>query len=424
MKLKFIHIADLHLDTPFSGIAKINRELQKQLIEAAYKAFERCISIAINQSVDFVLIAGDIYDAAKQTIAAKHFFYQQMERLDKAAIPVVMIHGNHDYLQVTDALVHYPQNIHVLSDDTIQFVDLLLSNNETVRVYGFSYNSRWIREKIIDQYPINPKETDFTIGLLHGDVETKDIKKDLYAPFTVTDLLSKQYDYWALGHIHQALQLYENPLILYPGTIQGKHALETGDKGAYLIELSKHQSAKKEFISLASIIWEKARLICQSNWQITEFVRHLQQIQMNYLSEAEASQQSYLLTIELEEAQRLSEELLESVTTKQLLELIEQERNEQSFASIVQIKPIFTNKMDAFNYDTKLNESFQKVTEAFSNGERYQKVMKDITNHTIMRKYFKELPTDLLFKKDVLEQSQQILSQNLGIEMEGEFNED
>ena len=88
--MKLLHIADLHLDSPFTGLTKQLHSLQKHLIQSPYQAFERCVSIAINQAVDLMVIAGDIYDTEQQTVTAQHFFLKQLERLHIAKIPVVV----------------------------------------------------------------------------------------------------------------------------------------------------------------------------------------------------------------------------------------------------------------------------------------------------------------------------------------------
>ena len=147
--MKLLHVSDLHLDTPFSGIAKQDYQLQQKLIQAPFESFERCVSIAINQKVDLMLVSGDIYDATKQTIAAKHFFFQQMNRLKQAEIPVVIGHGNHDYYEQNHLSMNYPDNVHLFEEELVKHFDITTKNNETIRIYGFSYNHRWIKERMI-----------------------------------------------------------------------------------------------------------------------------------------------------------------------------------------------------------------------------------------------------------------------------------
>lgn len=137
--MKLLHIADLHLDSPFTGLTKQLHSLQKHLIQSPYQAFERCVSIAINQAVDLMVIAGDIYDTEQQTVTAQHFFLKQLERLHIAKIPVVLCHGNHDYLRMECQSVPYPDNVHLFKDQEVTAIDIPLADDQTVRCYGFSY---------------------------------------------------------------------------------------------------------------------------------------------------------------------------------------------------------------------------------------------------------------------------------------------
>ncbi len=81
----------------------------------------------------------------------------------------------------------------------------------------------------------------FHIGMLHGSVEG-DAEHNRYAPFQLRELKEKQFDYWALGHIHKREILSEEPYIIYPVIYKGVIVRETGEKGAYLIELTKQGS--------------------------------------------------------------------------------------------------------------------------------------------------------------------------------------
>lgn len=64
------------------------------------------------------------------------------------------------------------------------------------------------------EFPLRNLEVDYHIGIYHGDVQDAN-----FAPFSVSELKSKNYDYWALGHIHQPTQLSAE--MIYPGTPQG-----------------------------------------------------------------------------------------------------------------------------------------------------------------------------------------------------------
>ncbi|MBR7926983.1 DNA repair exonuclease [Aerococcaceae bacterium zg-ZUI334] len=413
--MKILHVADLHLDTPFAGIAKQDATLQQMLIQAPFLAFERCVSIAINQAVDVMVIVGDLYDATKQTIAAQHFFYQQMMRLKQAEIQVVLSHGNHDYIDLEKMSPKYPENVYVFTDETIRAFDFTSKTGETARFYGFSYTRRWIKEQKIQDYPVNPYETNFTIGLLHGNVE----EQGNYAPFSVGDLVGKQYDYWALGHVHQAKLLSSVPLIQYSGTIQGRHRLEMGDKGAYIIELAAHQPVSSEFISLAPVVWEQARLESQSNWQVMDLVNEIRQIIDNYRSESIGTQQSYLVTIELTQSQRLSEEILAALASKEVMDFFEQDTDNSHFVQIIKIIQSSDVSLQVFNYDDELQESYSQAISELETGTLYQDVMSELFQHSLLKKYQHALQLDEHLKHEMKQSAKNLLVQTFGMEEKG-----
>ena len=95
--VRFIHTADLHLDQTFKNLPIKDDYLQYALSEATLNSFDNLIQTAINEQVDFFIIAGDIYHGARATLRAQFAFSNGMQRLADADIPVYMIYGNHDF---------------------------------------------------------------------------------------------------------------------------------------------------------------------------------------------------------------------------------------------------------------------------------------------------------------------------------------
>ncbi len=411
-----MHVADLHLDSPFKGMGIHQQSIQKLLIEAPYQAFDRCVSIAINQGVDVFIIVGDIYDANRQTIYAQNFFMKQLARLDKAKIPVILSHGNHDYLKPDKKRPSYPDLVHVFNNEEVEHVDLTLKDQSTVRFYGFSYLQRWVKERMIQRFPKNPHMTDYTVGLLHGSVEGLESDEGNYAPFSLQELLNKQYDYWALGHIHQNTLLSEMPLIQYSGTIQGRHRNEVGDKGAFIIEINKSTPTVSEFISLAPIVWQNARIDCTQEWQAADVVNQIEQVIKNYQSEAEASLQSQILTLTLTNAQRLSPELQQQIEKGELAFALETLSSEPPFVHVANLRLSSNMALDAFQYDDALNQSFHEASERFENGQAYEEIMSDVFHHSIIQKWLPELAGDSQMKDEIIKSSQQQMIQTIGFE--------
>lgn len=421
MTLKILHVADLHLDTAFTGIAKNDYDLQKRLVQAPFDAFERCVSMAVNQNIDCMVIAGDIYDANKQTIAARYFLNKQFERLAQANIPVVLSFGNHDYY--VEQIVHhqFPSNVFYFKDETVRYFDIQTRTQETLRIYGFSYTKRWVEAVKIDEYPVNPQATDYTIGLLHGDLATATDKVNHYAPFTTQALLAKDYDYWALGHIHQAMPLNEAPLIQYSGTIQGRHINEQGDKGAYIVELEHNKPTKSTFISLAPIIWTTATIQCHSQMTAQTLVEELKLITANYIDESNATSQSYLIAVNLEQSERLNLQLRQEIEENQLDDLLVSEWNGELFAKIITVRLKTTSEIKTFEYDPMLNESFKAAQKDLIEGTLFEESMKDLRQHPVIRRWLKEQATNEQLKEIVIEQVNQQLLTHFAIEL-GEDN--
>ncbi|MCW6659413.1 DNA repair exonuclease [Aerococcaceae bacterium NML191292] len=422
--MKLMHIADLHLDSPFVGLSKQHPAMQQYLIKAPYQAFERCVSIAINQAVDVFVIVGDVYDSERQTIYAQHFFIEQLRRLQKADIPVVLSHGNHDYLDLERKPVAYPDNVYLFDSGDVVSKDLSLKSGETVRFYGFSYTKRWVNDRKIEQFPNNPSDTTYTIGCLHGAIDAKQTEKGNYAPFSVEELKAKGYDYWALGHIHQAEILSEVPLVQYSGTIQGRHRHELGDKGAFLVEIKPNQPIKNQFISLASIVWQQAEIDCRSEWQASELIQQATQVLHNYQAESEASQQSYLITLVLNNAQRLSFELQEQIDCGELLLALSESVHDTPFVVITKIIQQRHIVGEPFEYDVALKDSFAAASIELEEGDLYQRIMADLFQHSTMKQWLSDFAKDEQLKEQLNISAKQLMIQSIGFETEEVDHED
>lgn len=253
--MKFIHAADLHLDSPFLGLQHLPNALLAQVRASTFTAATKVFDKAIAEHVDFVLLAGDLFDRAEQSVAAQAYLFEQFDRLNDAGIPALISFGNHDYLADQHQTVAYPANVAVFGPE-VGTQMLTLASGETVAISGFSYPQRWVPEDQVIQFPTHAA-TDWHIGMLHGAVSTG--SGDHYAPFTVAELLAKHYDYWALGHIHHRQVLNDQPPILYAGNTQGRAITETGTKGAYLVT-SRTGQLVPEFFETSTINWEMANL--------------------------------------------------------------------------------------------------------------------------------------------------------------------
>ncbi|MDA47709.1 exonuclease SbcCD subunit D [Listeria monocytogenes] len=278
-EIQFLHMADLHLDSPFIGLSTLPQPLFSAMQESTFQSLERITTVAIKEAVDFVLIAGDIYDSEDQSVRAQARFAREMKRLEAANIPVFMIHGNHDFIEKHKEKLALPSNVHVFSEQ-VEVMSHKTATGVSVNIYGFSYNERHIRSSRVDEYKIQG-DADFHIALLHGSEVSSSEEHDVYAPFRVQEISKKGFDYWALGHIHKRQLLAESPSIYYPGNIQGRNRKESGEKGASIITLSE-ASTTIDFIGTSPIIWEEAVITLPENSEINAFYRETTKLLESY----------------------------------------------------------------------------------------------------------------------------------------------
>jgi DNA repair protein SbcD/Mre11 len=229
----FIHAADLHLGSPLSGLATRDADLARRLAAAGRQAFEDLVTQAIERSVAFVVVAGDVYDGdwADNTIGL--FFARQVGRLDRAGIPTILVRGNHDAESVITRAITLPPSVHVFPANRAGTHRI-----EALRValHGRSFQGRAVEENLSLTYPAALPGW-FNLGILHTSC-TGHAAHETYAPCSVADLSGRGYDYWALGHIHDYAELSRDPWIVFPGNLQGRSIRECGEKGAVLVEVA------------------------------------------------------------------------------------------------------------------------------------------------------------------------------------------
>ena len=250
---RFIHTADIHLDSPLIGLAGQEGSAADRIRTATREAFENLVGLALHEEVAFVIIAGDLYDGDWRDYQTGLFFVRQMGRLAAAGVPVFLLYGNHDAeSQITRRLI-LPENVNAFSSRKPGTFKL---KEFGVALHGQSYRQRDIADNLVPAYP-EPIAGMFNIGVLHTGLGGMGGHAN-YAPCALDDLVNKGYDYWALGHVHQAAVLHERPHVIFPGNLQGRHIRETGPKGAYLLTVEDGELV--EAISVASDVVRWARL--------------------------------------------------------------------------------------------------------------------------------------------------------------------
>jgi DNA repair exonuclease SbcCD nuclease subunit len=231
--MRFIHCADIHLDSPLQGLETYEDAPVEEIRRATRRAFDNLITLAQEEEVDFILIAGDLYDGDWKDYNTGLFFTQRIGRLARAGIRVYIVSGNHDAASRITRSLPLPDNTILFSPSGPRTI--ILDDLDTA-IHGQSYSSRSVTDNLAAGYP-GRLDNYFNIGLLHTSLTGREGHEN-YAPCSMDDLLAAGYDYWALGHVHQREVVSRDPWIIFPGNIQGRHIRETGPKGATLVTVA------------------------------------------------------------------------------------------------------------------------------------------------------------------------------------------
>ena len=248
---KFIHAADVHLDSPLHKLDTYEGVPIDQFRQATRRAFENLIYLAISENVAFVLIAGDLFDGDWKDYNTGLYLVSQMKRLSDAKIPVFILGGNHDAASRITKTLRFPENVKIFpaTEPETLYVDGM-----DVAVHGQGFASPAIKKDLSKNYP-NAVTGFYNIGLLHTCATGREGHEN-YAPCSVEGLQTKGYDYWALGHVHAYEVLSEDPHIIFSGNIQGRHVKETGPKGCVLVAVDDAGRTTQSFRSLDVVRWE------------------------------------------------------------------------------------------------------------------------------------------------------------------------
>jgi exonuclease SbcD len=253
--MRFLHAADVHLDSPLRGLAGVEGRVAERIRGAARAAFEQLVDVAVAERVDFLVIAGDLYDGDWRDYRTGLFFAAQMGRLHAASIPVFVLHGNHDAESQITRRLTLPPNVSVFGGRKAQTFTL---EGLGVALHGQSFPQREVRENLVPGYP-EPLPGYFNIGVLHTGLGGMGGHED-YAPCALADLVAKGYDYWALGHVHGFAVLQERPPIVFPGNLQGRHIRETGAKGAVRVSVANGEVTELVRVHTDTVRWARVEV--------------------------------------------------------------------------------------------------------------------------------------------------------------------
>jgi DNA repair exonuclease SbcCD nuclease subunit len=232
---RFVHAADIHLDSPLRSLALRDPRLAEFVGNASRQVFVRIVDLCLDEQVHALLLAGDLYDGEQTSMKTARFLAEQLRRLHAAGIEVFIIRGNHDALsKITKELV-LPESVHLFGGraDAVE-----ISRNRGDRpivVHGLSFAKPQAPEGLLAKYR-PPVEGAINVGLMHTSLDGSTIH-DIYAPCSTADLVNSGFRYWALGHIHKRSTIEGSCAIVMPGIPQGRDMGESGPKSVTLVSV-------------------------------------------------------------------------------------------------------------------------------------------------------------------------------------------
>jgi DNA repair exonuclease SbcCD nuclease subunit len=249
--VKFVHAADLHVDSPMLGLDRYEGAPVGRLRGATRRALENLVTLCIDERASVLLLAGDVFDGSWKDYSTGLFFVGQMTRLREAGVPVVLVRGNHDAASSVVKALRLPDNVKELSSKKAETFEL---RDAKIAVHGQSFHGRVTKEDLAAGYPDRVPGV-FNVGLLHTSLDGRE-GHEPYAPTSLAELRVRGYDYWALGHVHAREIVATDPYVVFPGNLQGRNVRETGPKGASLVTVEDGVVQTVEHKTLDVCRWE------------------------------------------------------------------------------------------------------------------------------------------------------------------------
>ncbi len=281
--LRFIHSADIHLDSPLRGLAGQDGSAIKLIRSATREAFDRLIGRTIEEEAAFLIIAGDLYDGNWRDYQTGLFFVRQMGRLREAGIRAYLVYGNHDAESQITRRLALPETVKVFPTRKPATFEI---KEFGVALHGQSFGQRDVSENLAQFYPA-PRPGALNIGVLHTALTGADGHAN-YAPCSLEELVQKGYDYWALGHVHEAEIRHARPYVVYSGVLQGRHIRETGPKGAYLVSVDEGDISGVTPLQVDLVRWSEVRVDAENCTSIQDLLDAIRiRIEQAVLEEAD-----------------------------------------------------------------------------------------------------------------------------------------
>lgn len=241
---RFVHAADIHLDSPLRTLALRDADAAALISDASREALRRIVDLCLDEQVDALILAGDLYDGDQTSMKTALFLAAQLRRLEEAAIRVYLIRGNHDAASRISRELTLPANVHLFTGHATPVEHPRPDGAPPVYVHGLSFARPHAPESLLPKYR-QPVAGAINIGVMHtslGGVEGHDV----YAPCSVADLDAHGFDYWALGHIHKRAVHRGRSTIVMPGNPQGRDINEPGPRSVTLVAIDDEHNVTLE----------------------------------------------------------------------------------------------------------------------------------------------------------------------------------
>lgn len=255
--VRFVHAADLHLDAPFAGVDATDPRVREALVASTYEALDALVEVCLGHGAHFLVIAGDVFNAAEKSLRAEFAFRDACVRLADAGIRVLVACGNHDPASSRSAGIALPDNVHVFSASDVERIEIERDGRVVCAVYGRSFRTAAEKANLATGFSRQAADP-LAIGVLHANVGGR-TDYEPYAPCSLEDLRIARMDYWALGHIHKPEVLSELPTVIYSGCTQGLSPNESGLRGCRAVTLDAG-CVTAEFVPTSAVVWMRQQL--------------------------------------------------------------------------------------------------------------------------------------------------------------------
>lgn len=258
MAYRFVHAADIHLDSPLKSLALRDPALAELIGNATRRAFVRIVDLCLDEGVDALMLGGDLYDGDQTSMKTARFLAEQLRRLDGAGIRTFVIRGNHDALSRITRELTFPDSVKVFGGRAEAVALGGAAAGFDVVVHGLSFREPHAAESLLPKFR-QPVAGAVNIGLMHTSLGGSE-GHDAYAPCTVAELQGAGFHYWALGHIHRRAVAQARdgaPAVVMPGMPQGRDINEAGDKGVALVTVGDDRGVTVEHRATAVARFER-----------------------------------------------------------------------------------------------------------------------------------------------------------------------